>query len=338
MKSVNCLCTDLLCLRCESFLGSIAGVFGHEQCWALGMLWGAAQEGFHSLTSALPLGHTPRSLCLSTLQLPGCFLSISMSVSRVTAKCFPTLPLPRLPFQHRGKYCAHTFPEYFLNDWMFVWGDHLHHPVLWGFVAVTVVPLWLHFFPCSPLFLVEIQHLGFTFTWEASAFSKSFVSHQAEHADNYQVECWLLFWIDMLFHPDFQPANKGTHGYLQAATPPVFSFSGFGAIDIRMPQSEGMAIRRMHSDPHGLAHLPKLVSIPAVPHVKSTGCRCSSLYFLGDTPPLLFLVLPEGILLFFIFFRLAAFQRQRHLIILSASPSMLSLCCTSTDVTLLDGL
>lgn len=191
--------------------------------------------------------------------------------------------------------------------------------------------------PALP-FLLEIQHLGLMFTWEASAFSKSFVSHQAEHADNYQVECWLLFWIDMLFHPDFQPANKGTHGYLQAATPPVFSFSGFGAIDIRMPQSEGMAIRRMHSDPHGLAHLPKLVSIPAVPHVKSTGCRCSSLYFLGDTPPLLFLVLPVGILLFFIFFRLAAFQRQRHLIILSASPSMLSLCCTSTDVTLLDGL
>lgn len=67
-----------------------------------------------------------------------------------------------------------------------------------------------------------------------------------------------------------------------------------------------------------------------------------SLYSGGDTPPLLSLALPVDILHsfndFFFFFSLAAFQKQRHLIIISASPSMLSLCCTSTNVTLFDGL
>lgn len=119
------------------------------------------QEGFHSPDLGpwrwrAPLdgfsGHTQSSFSLSTLELPGYFLSVSMSVSRVTAKCFPTLPLPLLPFQHRGKCCAHTFHEYSLNGRMFVWGDQLHHPVFRGVVAVTVFPLWLHFFPCLLLF------------------------------------------------------------------------------------------------------------------------------------------------------------------------------------------
>lgn len=76
-------------------------------------------------------------------------------------------------------------------------------------------------FPALP-FLLEVQLI--MFTWEASAFSKSFVSRQAEHTGNYQVECWLLLWIDIIFHPDFQPANKGTCGYLPRCYSPSFPF------------------------------------------------------------------------------------------------------------------
>lgn len=151
-------------------------MISQEHCWgfwawAVLELSGCCEEqhqrGFHSpgLNPSrwrAPLdclsGHTQRSFSLSTLELPGYFLSISVSVSRVTAKFFPTLPLPLLPFQHRGKYCAHTFHEYSLNDWMFVWGDQLLHPVLWGLVAVTVFPLWLHFLPCPPLFAGDTTH------------------------------------------------------------------------------------------------------------------------------------------------------------------------------------
>lgn len=155
-------------------------IVSEEHCWgfwAWAVLehWGCReeqhQEGFHSpdlspSVSCLEVkgptwllsGQAQRSFSPSTLELPGYFLSVSMSVSRATAKCFPTLPLPLLPFQRRGKYCAHTFHEYSLNDWMFVWGDQLHHPVLWGFVAVIVFPLWLHFFPCSPLFAGDTAH------------------------------------------------------------------------------------------------------------------------------------------------------------------------------------
>lgn len=81
-----------------------------------------------------------------------------------------------------------------------------------------------------------------------------------------------------------------------------------------MPQSEGMAIKRMHSDLHGLEHLPKLVPILAVPHVKpTTGYSYSSLHFWGDTPPLLSLVLAVDILFFFIFFQISSFPKAETL-------------------------
>lgn len=111
----------------------------------------------------------------------------------------------------------------------------------------------------------------------------------------------------------FNLLTKALRVTCQAAAPPVLSFSGFGAIYIGMPQSQEMAIRRMYSDPHGLAQLPKLVPIPAAPHVKPTGYRCLSLYFLGGTPPLLSLVLPVDILLFVIFFQISSFPKAETL-------------------------
>lgn len=92
----------------------------------------------------------------------GCFLSSSMSVCGVIAKHFPTLPLARFPFQHRGKYHVHTFHEYSLNDWMFMLGicGGIGYSVLYfeGLLLVTVFPLWPRFSPCSPI-LLEIEHV-----------------------------------------------------------------------------------------------------------------------------------------------------------------------------------
>lgn len=86
---------------------------------------------------------------------------------------------------------------------------------------------------------------------------------------------------------------------------------------------------------------PNWFPVLVVPLAKLTaGYSCSSLEFWGDTPPLLSLALPVGILLSFndLVCSSAAFQKQRHLTIVSASPSMLSLCCISPNVTLFDGL
>lgn len=222
----------------DFFLGALLGYLGMSSAGTLGMPWGAASGGisqpWSEPLSQLPRGEEPpldflsgqtqRSFSLSTPELPGYFLSVSMSASRVTAKCFPTLPLPLLPFQHRGKYCAHTFHEYSLNDWMFVRGDQLPSCTLRVCCCYSISSLAAFLSPLSP-FCWGYSTLGLMLMWEASAFSKSFVSHQAEHADNYQVECWLLFWIDMIFHPDFQPANKGTHGYLPRCYSLSFPFS-----------------------------------------------------------------------------------------------------------------
>lgn len=138
----------------------------------LGMPWGAASGGisqpWSEPLSQLPRGEEPpldflsgqtqRSFSLSTPELPGYFLSVSMSASRVTAKCFPTLPLPLLPFQHRGKYCAHTFHEYSLNDWMFVRGDQLPSCTLRVCCCYSISSL-AAFLSLLSLFLLGIQHI-----------------------------------------------------------------------------------------------------------------------------------------------------------------------------------
>lgn len=202
----------------------------------------------------------------------GCFLSSSMSVCGVIAKHFPTLPLARFPFQHRGKYHVHTFHGYSLNDWMFMLG--ICRGI--GTVSFTLrACCWLQYFlfgrvsfPALP-FCWRYSPLGFmVFTWDASAFSKSFVCISS----SWTHWCWVVCWL--LFCPlsNFQTTSKGTHGYLPGcySLPLLFlwQYSSLGAVSTRMLQSEGMTVKKLHSDVHDLACLSKLCPLSLLCHLR----------------------------------------------------------------------
>lgn len=109
--------------------------------------------------------------------------------------------------------------------------------------------LWLSFFSHSLVFDGDTAHQALSCSGGRLLLSTNHltVSRQAEHTDNYWVAHWLLFWIDIILLPNFQPTSKDTHSYFPGwyslPSPFLWQYSSLGAISTRMLQSEGMTIK-----------------------------------------------------------------------------------------------
>lgn len=340
------------------YFGAFLGNGGHERCWRTQDAMGISRD-LTPLTRApqpaawrrraptwLPTKVGTEVLLTVHPRTSGCFLSISKSGSGVIAKCFPTLPLRCFPFQHRGKYRVHNFNEYFLNDWMFMLEicrgiDYtiLHFVCCWwqyflfGRVSFPALPYLLEIL-CSRVYHVHMG--GFCFLQNIYLY---LIKLNTLTITGWHAGC--CSELTLFFFQTCKLLPKALTITCQGDAPCLFLFCGNIVVSTRMLQSEGLTIKNLHSDLHGLSGLSKLVPCLCCASCEAH-CRVQLLKpgFLGwhTTSPLF--SSPCGHLALFQWFHLssAAFQKQKHLTIVSTSPSMLSLCCISPNVTLFDGL
>lgn len=98
------------------------------------------------------------------------------------------------------------------------------------------------------------------FTWEASAFSRTFTCiSSSEHTDNYGWHAGCCSELTFFFFQTCKLLPKALTVTCQGDAPCLFLFCGNIVVSTRMLQSEGLTIKNLHSDLHGLSGLSKLV-------------------------------------------------------------------------------